>query len=170
MRRYKNVPATILPGCCFLHSDTEPGANLKKQGHLSNWAFFKRSCCTRDCPDYTVKRATAAALPLGLTVSWPWWSKGAAGAQFLTSSRERCRRKLYSCPGRESFRVGSCLSQRLTALWGTHCSAFVVFASCLWRSSRNDVDWSNTIWWSSPPIRLGIAVSRSFYPLWSQNE
>lgn len=38
----------------------------------------------------------------------------------------------------------------------TRYSAFVVFASCLWRSSRNDVDWCNTIWWSSPPIRVCI--------------
>lgn len=43
------------------------------------------------------------------------------------------------------------------ALLGTRCSAFVVFTSCLWRLSRNDVDWCNTIWWSSPPIRLCIA-------------
>lgn len=43
------------------------------------------------------------------------------------------------------------------ALLGTCCSAFVVFTSCLWRLSRNDVDWCNTIWWSSPPIRLCIA-------------
>lgn len=40
------------------------------------------------------------------------------------------------------------------SLLGTCCSAFVVFASCLWRPSRNDVYQCNTIWWSSPPISL----------------
>lgn len=38
------------------------------------------------------------------------------------------------------------------ALAGTRCSA-LVFASCLWRASRNDVGWCNAVWWSSPPIR-----------------
>lgn len=48
----------------------------------------------------------------------------------------------------------------------TRCSAFVVFASCLWRSSRNDVDWCNTIWWSSPPIRLRIVNYRNHFIQW----
>lgn len=160
MRRLKNVPATVLPGCCFLHSDTEHGANLRsketrtavKLSVLETLMLYVRLSCLHDemrdrCSSFSWSNCIMALVKRGNSRS----------AVFNKRSRTWQKKSLLmSWKGKFP---GGQLPEPVPhhALRGTHCSAVVVFASCLWRASRNDVARSNTIWWSSPPIPLCTA-------------
>lgn len=161
----RHLPPTVLCGCYFLHSATKHWAKLQKQKRVMITVrpqHFKDACVVHmtilitwwNTCDFSASFSQSfCVLSLWKFTSLVKWESGRR-AVFWKLSR-MLQHKTLLMSWQERFPDGQ-LPEPVPhhALWGTHCSAFVVFASCLWRSSRNDVGWCNAIWWSSPPIRL----------------